>query len=295
MPAGARSRRSAAMTRVRGLTPAAASLALLAACGSGPDDLRDGVMTLPAALREVSGLAVADERTLACVQDERGAIWLLDTTGGAAARAVPFGPPGDYEGLARAGGDWWVLRSDGWLARVVVRGDALAIAATVTLPAGHGEWEALCADPERSRLLVMPKHGLRGEGAPGRRPLFAVELPAGTVAPEPVLVLDRDEVLARAGEVGLELAAKGNKGRRRLELAVSDILAVPGTRELLVLCSSDRLVLRFGDSGRLLGGQRLDEDVLPQPEGLALLPDGRLAVASEGRGGTARIAVVPMP
>jgi hypothetical protein len=275
----------------------AAMVALLAACGGAPDDLRDGVVHLPGALREVSGIAAADAATIACVQDERGALYFVDVAGAAPLRSVRFGPDGDYEALARAGGEWWVLRSDGWLARVVPRGEALAIAGSVTLPAGHGEWEALCADPERSRLLVVPKHGSAAAGGPDRRPVLAVELPGGRVVPEPVLVLDRGEVFARAAEVGVVLpGGKGTRrARARLELAVSDVLAVPGTDHLLVLSAADALLLRFAGDGRLLGGRALDAELLPQAEGLTLLPDGRLVIASEGRGGSARLAVVPMP
>jgi hypothetical protein len=274
-----------------------AVLGALAACSGAPDDLGDGVLLLPNELREVSGIVAVDATTLACVQDERGAVWFVDVAGRTPLRRVAFGPDGDYEALARDGDRWWVLRSDGWLACVAPRGGALAIVATATLPQGRGEWEALCADPERSRLLAVPKRGSPAAGGGGRRPVFAVELPAGKVVAEPVLVLDRDHVLARAADVGLVLPmTKGaRRAHPRLELAISDLLVVAGSGDLLVLCAGDALLLRFDRGGRLVGGRSLDAELLPQAEGLAVLPDGRLVIASEGRGGTARVAVVPMP
>ncbi len=283
------------MTRACG--PALLLLALvLPACSGAHDDLGDGVMALPDALREVSGIAPAGGSTVACVQDERGALHFVDVATGAS-RAVPFGPPGDYEGLARVGSEWWVLRSDGWLARVVERGDGLAIASTVALPAGHREWEALCADPERSRLLVVPKRGSPAAGGARRRPLYAIALPAGALEPEPVAALERDDVAARAGQLGLALPTRNARGieRVRLQLACSELLIVPGTGELLLLSAADGLLLRFDGAGRLLAGTRLDRALLPQPEAMAWLPDGRLVLATEGRGGSARLVVVTPP
>jgi uncharacterized protein YjiK len=61
------------------------------------------------------------------------------------------------------------------------------------------------------------------------------------------------------------------------------------------LSAVDRVLLRVDREGTLRAGQRFDASELPQPEGLACLPDGRLLVASEGDGGPGRVRVVPMP
>jgi hypothetical protein len=45
----------------------------------------------------------------------------------------------------------------------------------------------------------------------------------------------------------------------------------------------------------LLASRLIDPELLPQPEGMTFLPDGRLVVASEGAGGRARLAVVTVP
>jgi hypothetical protein len=85
-----------------------AALALLAACGAAASGsgLVDGRLDLPKHLREVSGLVAVDERTVVCVQDEKGALWFVDLRGEATVRSEPFGPAGDYEALARADGAW---------------------------------------------------------------------------------------------------------------------------------------------------------------------------------------------
>lgn len=267
----------------------------LAACGATRDDLADDVLELPAGLREVSGIAVADADTLACVQDERGEIWFVDRRGATAPRAVRFGPKGDYEGLARVGDDYWVLRSDGWLGRIVARDGELHIVSSSVLPGGFREWEALCFDRERNRLLVMPKTAF-GETKEAReqRPIYAVDPASGLAAAEPVLVLHRRELLSQAAAKGLPWPVKHGK-RAAFEFACSEIAVVPASRDLLLLSAVDRVLLRVGPDGQLLAALPLDEARLPQPEGMAFLADGRLLIASEGRGGAARCVVMPVP
>jgi hypothetical protein len=284
-------------------TVCAASLAALAtivACNGLPgDDLSDGMLTLPRVLREVSGITAATANTVACVQDEHGVLFLVDLTGKADVRSLPFGERGDYESVARVDDTWWVLRADGLLLRVVTRDGALAIAGTTRLPGEHREWEALCFDRERKRLLAMPKVGAGADkDARDARPIVAVDPATGVVDAAPLLVLHRKGLIEQAEARGIALPTRTTpKGKERvtLELACSELAAVPGSGDLLVLCGTDHLLMRVDREGRLLASAVLDPARLPQAEGLTFLDDGRLLVASEGRGGAARLVVVPVP
>lgn len=276
--------------------------ALASSCG-GAQGGEAGVVVLPAALREVSGVAAIDAHRVACVQDERGTVFEVDLRDGTV-RGRPFGERGDYEGVARVGERFWVLRSDGWLGEVGEQagvGGELHVLRSVRLPDGHREWESLCHDAARARLLVCPKGGADGDkDARDERPVFAVSLPDGAIAPEPVLVLSRRGLLQQAEARGIALRTRTTpKGVERavLALQISELAVVPGGDDLLVLCAGDALLLRVDRTGALLAARRLDRELLPQAEGLTFLPapDGRLLVASEGAGGRARLATVPLP
>ncbi|MBM3975028.1 MAG: hypothetical protein FJ301_13110 [Planctomycetes bacterium] len=265
------------------------AVAALAACGAAQGGgLVDGRIELPKQLRELSGCVATDERTLVCVQDEKGALWFADLRGERKIRSESFGPAGDYEGLARAADAWWVLRSDGVLLQLAPRDGAHAIAREVALPGGHPDWEALCFDADGKRLLAMPKTCVGDDKeARDRRPLFAVDPATGAVAKEPVLTLSRRALQAGLEKLGTPLPTKAtDKGNVKVdfELAVSEIAIVPGKREMLVLAGGDRLLLRVDFAGQLLGARALVAKDLPQAEGLAFLPDGRLLVASEAAG-----------
>jgi uncharacterized protein YjiK len=267
-------------------------LALLgfAACGgtaAPQDDFADGVLVLPAELREVSAIALADEHTLVCLQDEVGALFFVDLDGRVPVRAAAFDEPGDYEGLARVGDAYWVLRSDGVLLRLGRERDALRVVSNHRLPEAHREWEALCFDADRRRLLVMPKDAGGSSKDRDARYVYAVDPDTGAVEDAPVLVLSLRTVVEQAAARGIALPSRtSDKGRTRTDVrfAVSELLVVPGSGRLLVLAAGDRTVFEFDRDGTLTGAWMLDPDELPQPEGMAMLADGRLLVASERTG-----------
>lgn len=274
------------------------ALACLGACETAADDLADGVLALPPQLREVSGITAIDEHTLACLQDEAGALFLVDLSGKSPPRVSVFGEPGDYEGLARVGPEYWVLRSDGLLLRLSSRDGRLEVASSHRMPTEHDDWEGLCFDGDRGVLLVLPKDRVgKDKEERDQRFVFAVDPSTGAMQPQPVLQLEVSALIeqADAGGIGLPTKTTGKgKTRKKLKLLGSEILAIPGTEELLLLSATDRALLRVDRAGRLLGLKLFEEEDLPQPEGMAWLPDGRLLVASEGTGvGVVRVVTPP--
>lgn len=273
--------------------------AMLAACGATPlDDLADGILTLPEELREVSGIAIAADGRIACLQDEKGVIHLVDPSGRLPIVAHSFGQRGDYEALARVGTDYWVLRSDGHLARVATEAADWRITASARLPAGH-EWESLCYDAAANRLLSVPKTGIGASDTErGERVVWAIDPRTLAVSAEPVLRLHRHTLVRAAEQKHIELPShhkvKGND-RPAFEFVCSEMQWVPGRQEFLLLDGKSSLLLRLDAAGNLLAARSLDRAVMPQPEGMTFLPDGRLLVATEGRGGAARLVVVPLP
>ena len=275
------------------------ALSWLCACGReplAPDDLVDGVVVLPRELREVSGICALDDRTLACVQDEAGALFFVDLAGQALPRVSVFAEPGDYEGLARVGDDFWVMRSDGVLLRLQPKGASLEVVSRHRLPAVHGEWEGLCFDADRKVLLAMPKDaGSKQKGERDLRFVYAIDPVTGVAQQDPVIVLDCKVLVDQAEARGIELptrTTKKGKTRSDLRLVCSEILAVPGSDRLLVLSAVDLTLLEVDRAGRLHAAWVLDALELPQPEGMTFLPDGRLLIASEGVGGSGVVRVV---
>ena len=246
------------------------------------------LLKLPKVLREVSGVVALDGEQLLCVQDEVGALFTI-VLSPLAVSSQPFGPKGDYEGLALVGRTPWCCAATGGCSNWAPGRRGLSGGAHGAHAGALHRLGRAVLGRGRARLLVMPKDRV-GDDKQQRdeRPVFAVDPKTGEVAAKPVLVLSRKALIAAATAAGLALPTRTtDKGRERveLELTCSELCLVPGKRELLLLSAVDHLLLRVDLDGRLLATRLLDRELLPQPEGMTFLPDGRLVVASEGDGG----------
>lgn len=269
---------------------------------------------LPRDLREISDLTWVGEHTLGCVQDEKGILYLLDARDGRLRAAHPFGPKGDYEGVARVGAEFYVLRSDGMLLRLTTRGAGLGVGDAIALATPERNLEGLCFDPLRSLLLIAPKdvavpppspkdgdQDKAAERAAKRarqeaedeRVLWGFDPKTRKLLDEPVLRLSIPRIVAQA-EGNPDLPTRsGKKGELRpdLKLRFSCVAVHPQTHEIWMLSSADHLVLAFSRSGDLRLLRALDPKLLPKPEGMTFLPDGSLVLSTEADTGPARVFV----
>ncbi|MBK8095908.1 MAG: hypothetical protein IPK26_02300 [Planctomycetes bacterium] len=272
-------------------------LALLPGCsGCGaPSTLASGRIALAPELREVSAIVAIDAAQAVCVQDEVGVLFTVDITDGRLRRQQPFGRAGDYEGLCRVGEQWFVLRSDGVLSCLQPDADRLQVAGSWQLPWPHDEWEGLCHDPASRRLLLAPK-SVDGKGKNGRdrRPLYAFDLVERRPEPAAFLELSVQDLAEQATALGIAVPTKTTeRGKERLDLQLlwSEIAIAP-TGDLVLLSAAGHALVTVDRTGRLRDLQFLDASVLPQPEGMTFLTDGRLLIASEAGGGGAAIAAI---
>ena len=226
---------------------------------------------LPDALVEISGLTDLGDGTLGAVQDEDGELYVLSQETSEVVRVVPFGPPGDYEGVELAGDRLFVLRADGALLELSGwRGDAASAAVTETGLGSKGcDAEGLGTDG--ARLLIACKK--EGDGAfDDRNVVWAYDLDAGALDAEPAYVVDPD-------------AVEGDRKLRPSALAVH-----PATGAVVLLSSRRESLVALDASGRATDVWDLGPAEFEQPEGLAFLPNGDVWVSSEGGDGPAVLA-----
>jgi uncharacterized protein YjiK len=219
---------------------------------------------LPRALRETSALTVLDEAHVAMVEDESGILFVVSVATGEVTRRVPFGPPGDYEGVEKAGDRLFVLRADGALLELSGWQGQRATARTFAtgLGAGACDAEGLGYDAQRDRLLIACK-----EEADGKSAVHAFDLRANALAPRPVFALGRDEV--------------PGKGKVR----PSALAVHPLTGDVVVLASKRESLVLVGPDGSMRGAWSIEEAGFEQPEGLTFLPSGDVLISSEAGGG----------
>ena len=232
---------------------------------------------LPPDLREISGLTVLDDAHLGAVQDEDGDLYVLDQTTGRVTAVVPFGPPGDYEGVERVGDRLFVLRADGAVLELAGWAGGEARTTTVETGLGADDCDAEGLGTDGARLLIACKE--EGDDVfDDRNVVYAFDPDAGSLLPDPVLVIDPD-------------AVPGERKLRPSALAVH-----PATGHVVVLSSRRESLVALDAEGMAADVWDLRPAAFEQPEGLAFLPNGDAFVSSEGGDGPAvlmRFAYAP--
>lgn len=253
---------------------------------------------LPTALIEVSGLTLLDSLHLGAIQDENGTLYVLDARSGIVEREVAFGQNGDYEGVERMNDIIYILRSDGALFTIQswesTRPRSRALA--TKLPGGC-DAEGLASDAANDRLLIACK-GSTDAGGEHIRQIYAFDLPAQTLNPHPTHLLSARRI-AQSPDYDRML----DRVLRDLTAPFTDLsgftpsaMAVePQSGHLLVVSSSQKALVVLDTSGLVVDLWHLPERLFPQPEGIAVAPDGTLYVSNEGSGGAPATILVFRP
>jgi len=262
---------------------AAALLLLMPACSSpAPAPPPGPHHDLPAALREVSGLALASPGSVFAHDDEQAVVHEIDLASGRTLRRFSLGDPparGDFEGIAADRGHVYLIASDGRLLAASLGRDGRRMPFEVhdTGAGADCEIEGLSLAPEPGNLLILCKR-VRGGGREGRLRIYQWTIGA------------RGPVGRPWRDIGLSEAP----GDGRDGFAPSSIEWVPARRRLVLVSARDRRLLVLDEQGRILGSHRLAAARHPQPEGVTVTPAGALVVADEGeRGRPGRLTVYP--
>lgn len=236
----------------------------------------DAQWELPSELREVSGIALLPSGKMACVQDEKGSIYIYNLEQRKLEEELPFGSSGDYEGIAVNGATAYVLRSDGTVVEVRdFRKPNLKVIEHASVLAPGQNTEGLAFDKANNRLLVACKGHDKRLGQ--HKGIYALNLSDGTYTPEPVIKIPM------AQEVLLQKSGKRKKNQSGYELLQPSSLEVnPVTGDYLLLDAVNYRIMVVDGEGLITRAATLNKDYLRQAEGLAFSSTGEMYIASEG-------------
>jgi uncharacterized protein YjiK len=222
---------------------------------------------LPSDLKEVSGITYIDDQRFACIQDEKGKIFIYNRASNKIENEIPFGVMGDYEDIAVKDNMAYVVRADGRLFEVDMNSGKNSVKEYKTFLTVEHDVEGLCYDKNNNRLLLAIKDDEPGK--PDYKGIYAFDLAKKAFIKEPVFKIDlKNEVFYTVG--------KKNK-----TLMPSAIGINAKTNEIFITDGSKAMLLILDSSGIIKKLYQLGKD-FAQPEGITFSPQGEIFISNEG-------------
>lgn len=236
----------------------------------------DKEILLPEILTEISGMTIINNNTLACVQDEKGEIFLYNTEKEAIEASAKFAKSGDFEDIARVKKKFFILRSDGTLFKYHYKKEKTAKQET-KLP-NKLDYEGLCYWEEKEALLIVPK-----EAQKKHHNIFFYDIDAKKVIEENTIELKHKSIK--------KLLKKKYGEKEDIQFKPSGIAIHPITKHLYIIASVGKLLLVCDEKGIPVDIYHLDPEIFNQPEGITFNEKGDLYISNEANTKKANILV----
>ncbi|RYD57432.1 MAG: hypothetical protein EOP56_08990 [Sphingobacteriales bacterium] len=224
---------------------------------------------VPDILKEISGIAWIDNNRFACVQDEKGIIFIYNTSSGKIEREVSFAGDGDFEDIVLIGKVAYMLRSDGHIFEVnnidITKPQVREYETPLTTKQNI---EGLAYDKKNERLLATVKDKETGDNS--YKGIYAFSLSTKKMQSAPVYKIKMDDPMFGKG--------KKKKGG----MFPSAIAIHPTTGNIYVLEGRNPKLLVMKPDGSVQTLYTMNKDDFAQAEGLSFSPDGRLFISNEG-------------
>ena len=225
---------------------------------------------MPSQLREISGLAVTQRGTVFTHDDNIGRVSEIDPRTGVLLKSFALSgqQKGDFEAIAIAGQDIYLLESSGKLFKFREGADGSQVPFTVydTKLGKECEFESLAYEADSSRLLMACKriHN-QAEGKIKELRIYALPLPLGNRSAMTAMAIPIDEVRGK------------NKWKN---FHPSDMTIDPFTGNYVIVASREKGYVVITPDGDLVRAEPLPGEHR-QAEGVAITRDSLFLVSDE--------------
>ncbi len=255
---------------------------------SKPDDS----WKLPKTLREISGISYINENEIACIQDEKGNIYIFNFKKNEITQKIDFGENGDYEDIQIVDNDAWILKSNGTLYQAV---DFLSKNEIITNKyrtplRKENDPEGLGYDPANNNLLIACKGHPFVEDKYGKeyKAIYDFDLEDKKLVTPPGIIIELDSIKYHLNyntmtHLGMELLAYFDESKGDLSFQPSGISIHPITGNIYVIASVGNLLIVFSREGEMLSIVKLRSKYFPQPEGICFSPEAIMYISNEGK------------
>lgn len=234
---------------------------------------------LPKKLKEVSGIDYLTNGRFACIQDEKGVVFIFNSSEGKLEKQIPFSGVGDYEGITVAGQTIYVIRADGKLFTIENMNDAKPVVKKYkTGLTIKNNIESLCYEKTGNRLLLVGKD--KDADRQNQKKIYSFDIQTKKLNSSPAYVIDLTNKLIRSGKKALQPSDMG------IHPVSSNIYIIDGPAEKLFILDSE---------GAVKNVYALDSKQIPQPEGISFEENGDVYISTEGNKRSGAILKVSIP
>ena len=232
---------------------------------------------LPKDLLEVSGNTWVDENHFILIEDSHPILYIVktDDKNVNVEKTIPFQKEEkkkfDLEDVTLVNDEVYGLRSQGTLYKIKNRNAKPEVEKIATSLSGDNDVEGLCYDPVTKNLLLACKDNSGIKNADKHtKAVYEFNLQTGKLVEKPFLVIEREDFEQLAND--------------KIDFNPSAIAVHPVSHNIYLLSTrGSKCMAVFNRDGQLISFQKIDDDLMDQPEGICFSPDGKLYISSEGK------------
>lgn len=249
----------------------------------------DIVLELPPILKEISALSMLSDTELICLQDEDAVIFAYDLVENKISDRIAFGKSADFEGIEKVNDVIYVLQSDGTIYEIVNFGNENQLVQVhKNFLSEENNAEGLGYDAETNSLLIACKgKASKGKKWKDKKAVYHFDLKTMKLDKKPFFLFDKMSLytyIERNDIKNLSFKMKKEMPFNPSGIAVKDGL-------YFTIASIGEMIIVTDKMGKIQHAEKINNDILPKPEGITFDAGNRMIIASEGENGNGRIAI----
>lgn len=244
---------------------------------------------MPKYLEEISGLSYYGNGKIACVQDEKAFIYVLNLEKEEIINKYDFGDDGDYEDITIVDKTAYILRNNGTIFRVKnFKKKDRKVKKYPTELKERNDAEGMAYDSKTNALLIAckgsPSIGKENSYA-GYRAIYKFDLEEKKLVTTPHILIDLTRLDSYI-DPGMfnKLTKIFSPKENETSFKPSGIAIHPLDGDIYIISSVGKLLIIMNRKGKVKEVKELDPEIFRQPEGICFSPDGDMYISNEGHG-----------